>query len=269
MSGNEAPAGDEAPQGLPADPTVVRSRRTRSIGFQAALDVLGGEGGADQPQPWTPAGFAIERDRQIALLSDWATDENLWLLAAELGQRNSGRMEHAVLGERSPGTFVFKATKGPKFGFWPHLDETVVSSWLDEFLVMRPATPMQYLSRLQRLEQLSPGLNWLQGFAMLGGKFSIITSQPWYAARNVTWAEIKRWMDERGFIPVRSDVYDDPTRWYHPEQNLALFDVGESNVIHSDGELVPIDIIPMQPDGALLDFLSDFAERNAPNRATP
>jgi hypothetical protein len=48
-----------------------------------------------------------------------------------------------------------------------------------------------------------------------------------------------------------------------------LFDVGESNVIQSDGELVPIDIIPMQPDGALLDFLSDFAEKNGPIRATP
>jgi hypothetical protein len=30
-----------------------------------------------------------------------------------------------------------------------------------------------------------------------------------------------------------------------------------------------LEIIPMQPDGALLDFLSDFAEKNALNRATP
>ena len=178
-------------------------------------------------------------------------------------------MEHAVFGERTAGDFVFKATKGPKFGFWPHLDETIVSSRIDEFLVMRPATPVQYLSRLQRLERLSPRLNSLEGFAMLDGHFSIISSQLWYPARNATWKEIRQWMTVRGFIPVRSDIYDDPTRWYHPEQNLALFDVGESNVIHSDGELVPIDIIPMQPDGALLDFLSDFAEKNAPNRATP
>jgi hypothetical protein len=70
-------------------------------------------------------------------------------------------------------------------------------------------------------------------------------------------------MTSRGFIPVRSDVYDDPTRWYHPEQNLALFDVGESNMVVSEGEIVPIDIIPMQPDGPLLDFLSDFAEKHA------
>ena len=104
---------------------------------------------------------------------------------------------------------------------------------------------------------------------MLDSHFSIITSQLWYPARNASWSEIKQWLTVRGFIPVRGDVYDDPTRWYHPDQNLALFDVGESNVIHSGGELVPIDIIPMQPDGALLDFLSDFAEKNVLNRATP
>lgn len=128
---------------------------------------------------------------------------------------------------------------------------------------MRPATPAQYFSRLNRLDSLYMDLNCLQGFSVLDGHFSIITTQPWYAARNATWPEIKAWMKERGFIPVRSDIYDDPTRWYHPEQNLALVDVGESNIIHSDGQLVPIDIIPMRPDGALLDFLTDFAEKQA------
>jgi hypothetical protein len=172
-------------------------------------------------------------------------------------------MEHAVFGERQAGQFVFKATKGPKFGFWPHLDESVVSTRIDEFLVMRPATPWQYLRRLVLLDSLYIDLNCLQGFTMLDGCFSIITSQPWYNARNATWKEIKLWMTSRGFIPVRSDVYDDPTRWYQPEHNLALFDVGESNMVVSEGEIVPIDIIPMQPDGPLLDFLSDFAEKHA------
>ncbi|MBK8091151.1 MAG: hypothetical protein IPK32_03915 [Verrucomicrobiaceae bacterium] len=139
----------------------------------------------------------------------------------------------------------------------------VVSSRIDEYLVMRPATPRQYFRRLELLNALYLDLNCLQGFSILDRHFSIITSQPWYPARNATWAEIKQWMAQRGFIPVRSDIYEDPTRWYHPEQNLALFDVGESNMISSDGELVPIDIIPMQPEGPLLDFLTDFAEKHA------
>jgi len=169
-------------------------------------------------------------------------------------------MEHAVYGGQSTGAFVLKATKGPKFGFWPHFDTTIVSSRPDEALVMRPATPEQYLKRLLLLDSIYMDLNYLQGFTMLDSHSSIVTSQPWYVGRNATWSEIKVWLKNKGFIPILADVYDDPTRWYHPEQNLALFDVGTSNILHSDGELVPIDIIPMQPDGALLDFLSAFAE---------
>jgi hypothetical protein len=195
------------------------------------------------------------------LLKDWATDEKLWIPISELGSRNSGRMEHAVFGEQTAGHIVFKATKGPKYGFWPFLDESIVSTRLDEVLLMRPATPAQYLQRLLLLDSLYPDLNTLQGFTMLDGHFSIVTSQPWYDARNAIWPEISAWMQERGFIEVRSEVYDDPTRWYHPEQNLALFDVGGSNILHSGGQLVPIDIIPMMPAGALQDFLQAFAHR--------
>lgn len=176
-------------------------------------------------------------------------------------------MEHAVFGEQTAGHFVFKATKGPKFGFWPFLDESIVSTRLDEFLLMRPATPAQYLQRLLLLDSLYPDLNVLQGFTILDGHFSIVTSQPWYDAQNATWPEITAWMQERGFIAVRSEVYDDPTRWYHPEQNLALFDVSGSNIIQSDGHLVPIDIIPVVPGGALQDFLVAFAMRTKASSA--
>lgn len=123
---------------------------------------------------------------------------------------------------------------------------------------MRPATPAQYLARLVWLDALHPDLNRLEGFSLLDGHFSIITSQPWFAARNGTWAEIKHWLSDLGFRAVRDDIYDDPTRWYHPGQNLALFDVGESNVIYSEGRLIPIDIIPMRPQGLLRKTLERF-----------
>ncbi len=123
---------------------------------------------------------------------------------------------------------------------------------------MRPATPAQYFSRFSLLDSLYLDLNRLEGFAQLDGHFSIITSQSWYVARNATWPEIGRWLRELGFRPVRDDVYDDPTRWYHAEQNLALFDVGESNVLYCDGQLVPIDIIPMRPQGFLRETIERF-----------
>ncbi len=123
---------------------------------------------------------------------------------------------------------------------------------------MRPATPAQYLARLLLLDTLYLDINRLKGFALLDGHFSIITSQPWFAARNATWKEISHWLGGLGFKPVRDDIYADATRWYHAEQNLALFDVGESNVLCSEGQLVPIDIIPMRPQGLLRETLERF-----------
>ncbi|WP_395745750.1 hypothetical protein [Prosthecobacter sp.] len=227
-------------------------------GLQAALDVLGGESGADQPEPWTPSGYAVVRDQQIGLLSEWAASHGFWISQDELGRRNSGRMEHAVFGGLTAGKLAFKATKGTKFGFWPFIDSQTVSTRLDEYLIMRPGTPAQYLLRLLLLNILHPDLNRLKGFAQLDGHFSIITSQPWYDARNAAWAEIKRWLSDLGFKPVRDDIYSDPVRWYNAEQNLALFDVGESNVLYSDGQLVPIDIIPVRPQNALREALERF-----------
>ncbi|MFZ2277337.1 MAG: hypothetical protein WAW39_06035 [Prosthecobacter sp.] len=259
MSGDVSSETSRQDPGSPAPgQTVDYARRGSGPGFQAALDVLGGEGGTDQPEPWTPAGFAVIRDQQIRILSDWATSHDLWISVEDLGPRNSGRMEHAVFGTRMAGKHAFKATKGAKFGFWPSVAKDVVSTRLDEHLVMRPATPAQYFSRLILLDSLQPDINRLQGFSQLEGHFSIITSQFWYAARNATWVEISRWLRDLGFRPVRDDIYDDPTRWYHAEQNLALFDVGESNILYSDGQLVPINIIPIRPHGLLRETLERF-----------
>jgi hypothetical protein len=61
-----------------------------------------------------------------------------------------------------------------------------------------------------------------------------------------------------GFHPVRSDVYENPTRWFHPVQNIALFDVGQSNLIVCAEEVVPIDIVPMMPDAFMRDRLLCF-----------
>jgi hypothetical protein len=111
------------------------------------------------------------------------------------------------------------------------------------------------------MEQLSPGLNGLAGFTRLDGLFSIVTTQRWYAARNATWKEIGAYLRGMGFQPVRSDVYEDPTRWFHPAQNIALFDVGQSNIIVCGEELVPIDIVPVMPDAFMRERLLDFMKR--------
>ena len=101
------------------------------------------------------------------------------------------------------------------------------------------------------MDDLSPGMNGFEGFTRMDGQFGIVTSQVWYAGRNATWKEISAYFLSMEFLPVRSDVYEVPVRWYHVEQNVALFDVGESNVILSNGEMMAIDIVPVRPGGVL------------------
>lgn len=164
-----------------------------------------------------------------------------------------------MFGFPEDGAEVIKATKGPKFGYWPHCPRNVVSSRVEELIEMRPATPAQYLQRLQVWDEISPGMNHFLGFTRLDGHFSIVTSQTWYEARNATWREISELFRGLGFVPIRSDPYEDPTRWYQPEQNVAIFDVGESNIIYGDEVFLPIDIIPLRPKGYLRELLQQVA----------
>lgn len=158
-------------------------------------------------------------------------------------------MEHGVFGTPVDREIVFKVTKGPKFGFHPYCPANLVSSRVEEWFEMRPATPAQYFARLELMEDLSPGLTGFEGFTHMDGVFGIVTSQTWFAGRNATWKEITDWLAGMGFEPVRSDAWELPVRWYSPQLNIALFDVGESNIIWSDGKLVHIDIIPVRPVG--------------------
>ena len=233
-------------------------RTNGSLSVQAALDLIGRDVGANQPQPWAPAGFALERDRQLALLTPWVEQHQLWLDTSILGEQKRGRMEHDIFRPEPFAGTVFKATKGQKFGFWPYCPQNIVSSMADECFEMRPATPAQYLQRLHLMYQLTPGLNGLAGFTHLNGLFSIVTTQRWYDARNATWKEINTYLRGMGFKPVRSDAYDDPTRWFHPTQNIALFDVGQSNILICGDELVPIDIVPIIPDTFMRERLIEF-----------
>ena len=221
---------------------ISRTRRT------AALDVLRRDVSANQPQPWTPAGFQVARDRQIALLEAFADREGLWLELDSLGERKRGRLEHDIFRPIPFAGIAYKVTKGPKFGFYPHCPGNIVSDRVEELFELHPATPAQYLTRLEVWDQIAFDLTRFEGFTRMDNRFGIVTSQTWFEARNATWIEISNHLRALGYQPVRTASYDDPTHWYHPAQDIALFDVGTSNILWSQGHLLPIDIVPIHPD---------------------
>ena len=221
----------------------------------ASENVCGGKLGTDRPEPWTPEGFRIAKESEIAKLREWADAENLWVKIEWLGEFRDGRREHHLYRREDVLDVAFKITHGAGFGLCP-ANRDVVSGMISDWFAVFPATPSQYLRRLILSNLIYPGMNALEGFCEIDGRFVIVTSQPFIAGRNATPLEIQRFMKARGFAKLCDAT------WFRPTDNLAIFDVGGSNLFATEsGELVPIDVIPIQADGSLGERLQEAYQR--------
>jgi hypothetical protein len=186
--------------------------------------------------------------REVEALRVFADAESLWLDPSSLGAFHRGRREHDLFGY-GVEDWVFKITRGAGYGLVP-MPLDVVSGMISDWFGVLPATPSQYFERLLLSNELYPGLNSLEGFCEWEDRFCIVTSQPFIAGRNATDREIALFMESRGFTRLCEAT------WFRPGDDLAIFDVGGSNLfIDETGSLVPIDVIPMVADGPLLETL--------------
>jgi len=191
----------------------------------------------------------VTSESQVEELKSWASSCDLWVDPAELGVFRRGRREHDLFRRSDQLPIVFKITRGTGFGLYPTpLD--VVSGMISDWFGVLPATPAQYFERLLLGNQLYPGLNQLEGFCEWENRFCIVTSQPFIAGRNANDLEIARFMKARGFTRLCEAT------WFRPDDHLAIFDVGGSNLfIDEAGDLVPIDVIPVVAEETLLETL--------------
>lgn len=219
-----------------------------------ALAYLERKDRTDRPQPWSPAAFQVVKEEEINLLREWADQSGLWKEPSDLGEIHRGRREHDIAPNLADDV-IFKITRGPGYGLAPTisgLQSGMISDWFAIF----PATPSQYLERLLLSNHLYPGLNSLEGFCDLYGRFVIITSQPFVAGRNATQQEISAFMTQRKFTKLCHAT------WFRSADRLAIFDVGGSNFFAAEtGELVPIDVIPIQAKSELLHRLNEAHQR--------
>lgn len=190
----------------------------------------------------------MNSEREIGVLGEFADQRKLWVDPKSLGCFHRGRREHDLFGYGTQDR-VFKITRGPGYGLFPTpLD--VVSGMISDWFGVLPATPSQYFQRLFLGNLLYPGLNRLEGFCEWEGRFCIVTSQPFIAGRNASEREIAGFMKARGLVRLCEAT------WFRPDDHLAIFDVGGSNLfIDEAGDLVPIDVIPVVAEGALLETL--------------
>jgi hypothetical protein len=190
----------------------------------------------------------VNSEREIGVLRDFADQRNLWVDPDSLGSFHRGRKEHDLFGYGTQD-WVFKITRGAGYGLYPTPLE-VVSGMISDWFGVLPATPAQYFEWLLLGNQLYPGLNSLEGFCEWEGRFCIVTSQPFIAGRNASDRKIADFMKARVFGWLCEAT------WFRPDDHLAIFDVGGSNLfIDESGDLVPIDVIPVVATGPLLETL--------------
>jgi hypothetical protein len=190
----------------------------------------------------------VSFERQVEALRSFADRESLSIDPETLGTFHRGRREHDLFGDGSED-WIFKITRGAGFGLVPS-PINVVSGMISDWFGVFPALPSQYFERLLLSNQLFPGLNSLEGFCEWEDRFCVVTSQPFIAGRNASSPEIGAFMKLRGFTRLCEAT------WFRPEDDLAIFDVGGSNLFVGEcGDLVPIDVIPLIATGNLLETL--------------
>ncbi|MEX2579938.1 MAG: hypothetical protein WD342_12845 [Verrucomicrobiales bacterium] len=162
-----------------------------------------------------------------------------------------GGQEHDLYDE---GDRVIKVTRHGIFGFSPGIELALVDSSDDaRRFHLWEATPLQYLERLALMNQLTPGLNEFEGVIHQSslGEVAIVTSQPRFEINPVSEREIDDWFARQGFQRVTSSGY------YRRDDNLAVFDAHDRNLIRSSHTLIPFDVIPCRPDGGFLQFIEE------------
>lgn len=213
--------------------------------------------------------ISSQRDRQITLLSDWATEKGLWIsqkLPAEL--KDAGTREHLLFDLEEEPDRIFKITKCPGFGIQPAIRSGAIKRGADirYWFEDRDATPLEYLQRLLLIDQdltkhLSrtqyPIINRLEGFVRSRGNLQIVTSQPIFVGEPATVLEIKAWFESQGFQYVKAWT------WFRANDGLVVFDALGDNVMKCDGIMVPFDTIPLIATGNMADALHAAMSRLA------
>ena len=116
-----------------------------------------------------------------------------------------------------------------------------------ELLQCVPATPLQYLVRMQLANEVF-GDDVRFGGVFTGpgpGTCRIRTTQRLIAGERPEPNHIATWLSARGFSEqsnLRIAAYDAKS-FHHAEADLWLFDVRPMNFVERDGSLYPIDVI--------------------------
>lgn len=111
-------------------------------------------------------------------------------------------------------------------------------------LVMSKATPMQYLERWVRSNEVFHDDVRLERLYEVGYGLSIMVSQPDIRGAAPAMEDIARYFEARGFVSVPSAK----DAWYRASDHLLALDAHQGNLVSTSEGLVPIDVPLHRPD---------------------
>jgi Serine/Threonine/Tyrosine Kinase found in polyvalent proteins len=148
-------------------------------------------------------------------------------------------VEHDVIFDHATGT-VLKFTKPEKSAYAVNFELGTPK--------MTPATPLEYLERLEIQNEIFGDNLRFVGVATNDDGRRIITRQDLVTGRAARWEEIVRMMNELGFTKLRHNHrigYDDSYAFVRDD--AVVFDMRPANVfVTDDGITVPVDSIPVR-----------------------
>jgi hypothetical protein len=208
----------------------------QSLATGAALRLLSRNGTADQG--WVGGYSTCEAE-----VEEFRQAEVDFHFIREGFRPSGGGGEHLIYRTEPPNGFIYKATWRGQFGFVPDFDER-------DALVLRPASPMEYLLRCGlanvvfgdaiRLFAVGPDQSGRDGLP------SILTQQPFVVGEPPKPKEIRRVMRAHGFLELPhvdasgSGLHD---VWYRPEDQVMVCDAVAGNFVRAgNGQVVAIDL---------------------------
>lgn len=148
-------------------------------------------------------------------------------------------MEHDIWFDE-PAQRWYKVTHPGECGRHPEVEinlDKQTQQWKKEVL-LRLATPKEYLERLRLQNVLFGDDLRLEGLSVRAGKFCVVTSQPVVAGRTPSLEEIHAFMTACGFSECADFMF------YDGKRRLAAFDAQPKNFRRTrGGQVLPIDLI--------------------------
>lgn len=218
--------------------------------------------GDDEAQPWSLDALRDRQAAEVAVLAPWIEQRGLWLNATSVTELWLGGSEHDVARFGAPLREVIRITKPALensslgYGFCPRCAPQ---------LCLAPASLSTYLNRWELVATVFPEVSCrLEGFVQTPSRWEVVTRQRYIPGRLLSdlaedigkkemQAQVDHWFRKRGFTKLCLPQHIGPSHaWYREADNLAIFDAKPANLIEWEGHLFLIDVIPVQPEEALL-----------------